>query len=157
MNTSNLINGLAALRLGDGTNSAGLIMNIGAQISTTSLTFDGDEAAVYTQNTAAGIIDAPVSITHGGLTKFGQGTLRLNSQATYSGATVIGSGTLSLGASNVLPATTAVRFGGYNSIDSTNTNTANLRLNLASMATHRRSPASPASTTLRRWTWVAAR
>jgi autotransporter-associated beta strand protein len=106
-------------------------MNIGAQISTTSLTFDGDEAAVYTQNTAAGIIDAPVSITHGGLTKFGQGTLRLNAQATYNGATVIGSGTLSLGASNVLPATTAVRFGGYNSIDSTNTNTANLRLNLA--------------------------
>ena len=66
--------------------SAGLIMNIGARIGTHALTFDGDEAAIYSQNTAAGVIDAPVTITHGGLTKFGLGTVRLNAAATYTGA-----------------------------------------------------------------------
>jgi autotransporter-associated beta strand protein len=130
LNTAHAIDG-AGLRLGDGVGSAGLIMNIGASISTSSLTFDGDEAAIYTQNTASGEINAPVTITHGGLTKFGLGTVRLNAPATYTGPTVIGAGTLSLGTTDTLPTTTALRFGGYNSIDTGNTDNADTRLTLA--------------------------
>jgi autotransporter-associated beta strand protein len=130
LNTAHVIDG-AALRLGDGPGSAGLIMNIGARISTSGLTFDGDEAAIYTQNTASGVIDAPVTVTHGGLTKFGLGTVQLNAPASYTGPTVIGTGTLAIGTTDALPTTTALRFGGYNSIDTGNTNTANTRLTLA--------------------------
>jgi autotransporter-associated beta strand protein len=130
LNTAHTIDG-AALRLGDGSGSAGLIMNIGARISTSGLTFDGDEAAIYTQNTASGIIDAPVTVTHGGLTKFGLGTVQLNAPATYTGPTVIGTGTLAIGTTDALPTTTALRFGGFNSFDAGNTNTANTRLTLA--------------------------
>jgi autotransporter-associated beta strand protein len=131
LHTGHSVGGAQALRVGDGTGTAGLILNVGGSINTSALTFDGDGAAIYTQNTATGVIDAPVTITRGGLNKMGLGTVRLNQPATYTGPTVIGSGTLSLGGNDILPTSTSVRFGGVNTIDTSNTNVVNLRLALA--------------------------
>jgi autotransporter-associated beta strand protein len=101
----------AALTIGNGAGAAGLIINGGTNtsIAPASLTFNGSDATIYTQNASAGAISAPVTITgSGGLTKFGLGALTINSPWTYAGPTRIAGGSLNVTANNLLPATTDV-------------------------------------------------
>ncbi|WP_428940775.1 beta strand repeat-containing protein [Fontivita pretiosa] len=100
----NTIDGAFTLRIGNGSGPAGMIMNIGGQINTSALTFDGSEAVIFTQNTAVGAINAPLSISgSGGLVKMGLGRLTLNQPASYSGRTTVAAGILVVGTENALP------------------------------------------------------
>lgn len=137
----NLFTGSSGYKLvvGDGANTAGMILNGGSQIGGGSrlgsgVVFDGPDTVIYAGGAATSAIDAPLTVTGGGgMTKFGQGTLALQGQATYSGPTVIAQGVLAIMRDDALPTATRVHLSGVpGSINSsTNGTHAALRLSFA--------------------------
>ncbi len=87
------------LRLGDGTNAAGLILATGSSISNGTLAFGGSEGVIWTSGTNAAI-SAQITGTNG-LTFAGAGTVAVSTAANLSGAITIASGAVTLSGTNI--------------------------------------------------------
>lgn len=93
LKTNQTISGAAVLTIGNGSGSAGLILNGGA-VDVTTLEFGGAEGVVYVGATAS--IGAAINGS-AGLTKFGPGTLLVSGKSTYTGTTSVHGGVLQIG------------------------------------------------------------
>jgi len=93
------------LKLGDGTNPAGLILASGTTISGGTLAFGGSEGVIWLSGTNP-VISSKITGTNG-LTFAGSGGVALNAAENVSGLITIDSGTVTLGAVNVFSTDTA--------------------------------------------------